>query len=122
MIADVVEDAELKTGRRQEGLFFAAIAFAAKATTGLGIFASGLIVGAIHFPTGAKPGTVEPEIVRNLGQVYIPVQIVLYGTATALLLGYGISRASHAQTLRKLAAAAGLTQEGEPASAAAPLG
>src|SRR5690606_21936435 len=29
MIADVVEDAELKTGRRQEGVFFAAIAFAA---------------------------------------------------------------------------------------------
>jgi len=122
MIADVVEDAELKTGRRQEGLFFAAIAFAAKATTGLGIFASGLIVGAIHFPTGAKPGAVDPEIVRNLGLVYIPTQIVLYGTATVLLLGYGISRASHAETLRKLAAAADLTQEGEPASAAATLG
>ena len=79
MIADVVEDAELKTGRRQEGLFFAAIAFAAKSTTGLGIFAAGLIVGAIRFPTGAKPGTIDPEIIRNLGLVYVPTQIVLYG-------------------------------------------
>jgi hypothetical protein len=50
-----------QTGRRQEGVFFAAIAFAAKATTGLGILAQGLIIGAIAFPTGAKPGTVDPR-------------------------------------------------------------
>ena len=116
MIADVVEDSELKTGRRQEGVFFAAIAFAAKATTGFGIFASGQIIGAIAFPTGAKPGTVDPDIIRHLGQIYVPTQIVLYGTATLLLLGYGISRASHHDTLRKLAAAADLVAEGEPAS------
>lgn len=121
MIADVVEDSELKTGRRQEGVFFAAIAFAAKATTGFGILASGLIIGAIGFPTGAKPGTVDPEIVRHLGLIYVPTQIVLYGTATLLLLGYGISRASHQDTLRKLAAAADLASEGEPASSTGKL-
>lgn len=122
MIADVVEDEELKSGRRQEGVFFAAIAFAAKSTTGLGIFASGLIIAAIGFPTGAAPGGVDLDVIRNLGQVYIPTQLVLYGTATALLTGYGISRSSHADTLRKLAAAADLASEGEPASSAAKLG
>ncbi len=122
MIADVVEDSELKTGRRQEGLFFAAIAFANKSVTGLGIFASGMIVGAIHFPTGARPGAVPQDVIRNLGLVFVPTQLVLYGTATALLLGYGITRASHQETLRKLAAAAELSQEGEPASASAGLG
>jgi Na+/melibiose symporter-like transporter len=122
MIADVVEDAELKTGRRQEGLFFAAIAFANKSVTGLGIFTSGLIVGAIRFPTGARPGSVPADVIRHLGLVYAPTQVVLYGTATLLLLGYGITRASHAETLRRLAAAAELSQEGEPASSAADLG
>jgi GPH family glycoside/pentoside/hexuronide:cation symporter len=121
MIADVVEDSELKTGRRQEGLFFAAIAFANKSVTGLGIFFSGMIVAAIHFPKGVKPGAVAPEIVRNLGLVYVPTQAVLYGTATLLLLGYGISRASHMETLRKLAAATDLAAEGEPPSSAARL-
>jgi Na+/melibiose symporter-like transporter len=121
MIADVVEDEELKSGRRQEGVFFAAIAFASKSTTGLGIFASGLIIAAIHFPTGAKPGAVDPEIIRNLGLIFIPVQVVLYSVATALLAGYGITRASHAETLRRLAAAADLAQEGEPASSTARL-
>ncbi|PZQ63957.1 MAG: hypothetical protein DI570_07120 [Phenylobacterium zucineum] len=121
MIADVVEDAELQTGRRQEGLFFAAIAFANKSTTGLGIFASGLIIAAVNFPTGAKPDAVAPEVIRSLGVVYVPTQFVLYGVATLLLLGYRITRASHMETLRKLAAAADLAQEGEPASSASKL-
>jgi len=122
MIADVVEDEELKSGRRQEGVFFAAIAFASKSTTGLGIFASGLIISAIRFPTGVAPGAVDAEVIANLGRVYIPVQLVLYSTATVLLLGYGISRGSHAETLRRLAAAADLASEGEPASSGAKLG
>lgn len=121
MIADVVEDAELKTGRRQEGLFFAAIFFANKSVTGLGIFTSGLIISAIGFPPGAKPGSVPPDVIRHLGMVYAPTQLMLYGTAALLLFGYGITRASHAETLRKLAAAADLSQEGEPAGSTSKL-
>jgi Na+/melibiose symporter-like transporter len=112
MIADVVEDAELKTGRRQEGLFFAAAAFVNKAVSGLGIFGAAMIVGLVKFPQGAVPGAVDPEILRNLGLVYVPVQILLYGLATLLLLGYGISRASHGETLRQLAARAEAIREG----------
>ena len=44
MIADVVENSELKTGRRSEGLFFAAASFVNKAVSGIGIFASSLIL------------------------------------------------------------------------------
>jgi Na+/melibiose symporter-like transporter len=117
MIADVVEDSELKTGRRQEGLFFAAAAFINKAVSGMGIFTSGMIISAIHFPTGMKPGQVPADIVRALGLTYVPVQFVLYGVTVLLLAGYRISRTSHAETLRRLAAAADLTVEGEPASA-----
>jgi Na+/melibiose symporter-like transporter len=121
MIADVVEDSELKTGRRQEGVFFAATLFIAKAVTGVGIFASGMIISAIRFPAHAKPGQVDPDVIRHLGLVYVPTQAVLYGTATLLLLGYRISRASHAETLRKLAAAADLATEGEPVSSVGDL-
>lgn len=116
MIADVVEDSELKTGRRQEGLFFAAAAFVNKAVSGIGIFGASMIVAAIGFPKGAAPGEVDPEVVRNLALVYVPIQMALYGIATLLLLGYGISRASHAETLRQLAARAEQLREGEPES------
>ena len=122
MIADVVEDSELRTGRRQEGLFFAAAAFINKAVSGMGIFTAGMIISAIHFPKGVKPGDIPPEIVRSLGLTYVPVQLVLYGITVLLLTGYRISRASHAETLRQLAAAADLVQEGEPASSADKLG
>jgi Na+/melibiose symporter-like transporter len=116
MIADVAEDSELKTGRRQEGLFFAAAAFINKAVSGMGIFTSGMIISAIHFPKGVKPGEVSPAVVRALGLTYLPVQFVLYGLTVLLLIGFRISRRSHADTLRKLAAAADLAAEGEPAS------
>ena len=34
MMADLVEQAELKTGRRSEGIFFAAVTFIRKMVTG----------------------------------------------------------------------------------------
>jgi Na+/melibiose symporter-like transporter len=84
----------------------------------MGIFASGMIISAVHFPTGVKPGAVPPEIVRGLGLTYLPVQAVLYSVTVLLLIGYRISRASHAKTLTQLAAAADLAAEGEPAGPA----
>jgi Na+/melibiose symporter-like transporter len=122
MIADVVEDSELRTGRRQEGLFFAAAAFVAKAVSGIGIFATSIMIAAIRFPQGAKPGTVPEAIIRRLAEVYAPTAVILYGVAVLLLLGYRINRESHAEALRKLAAAADLAAEGEPASSTSELG
>jgi Na+/melibiose symporter-like transporter len=104
MLADVVEDNELKTGRRSEGLFFAGNSFLQKAVSGLGVFASGLVLAAVHFPQNAIPGHVDPVIIRNLALVYLPLVMVLYGVAMAIIGLYPISRESHAENLRKLAA------------------
>lgn len=122
MIADVVEDSELRTGKRSEGLFFAASAFVAKAVSGIGIFASSMMLLVAKFPQGAKPGQVPAEVVRNLGLVYVPTIAVLYTVAILMLTGYRITRESHAESLRKLAAAADLVEEGEPAGAQSKLG
>ncbi|HZZ31817.1 MAG TPA: MFS transporter, partial [Phenylobacterium sp.] len=106
MIADIVEDSELRTGRRSEGLFFAAAAFINKAVSGVGIFASGMLLAAIHFPQHARPGHVDPQIVRDLGLIYAPVTVALYGLALFCLTRYGITRQGHAETLRELVAKA----------------
>jgi glycoside/pentoside/hexuronide:cation symporter, GPH family len=103
MIADVVEDSELRTGRRQEGLFFAAAAFVNKAVSGAGIFATALIVSAIGFPQGVAPDAVPQEAIRALGLAFVPTTALLYVAAAVLLLGYGITRRSHHETVRKLA-------------------
>ena len=106
MIADVVEAAELKTGRRSEGLFFAAAAFIAKATSGFGILAASLLITAIHLTPGANPATIHPDVPRNLALTYVPTIICLHAVGLTLLLGYRINRASHQETLRQLAAEA----------------
>ena len=100
--ARVAEDSEVTTGRRSEGVFFAAYAFVQKSVSGIGIFASSLLIGAIGFPRGAKPGQVDPTIVRNLGLAYAPTVVVLYLIALAFLAGYRIDRAAHEANLERL--------------------
>jgi len=104
MVADIVEDSELATGRRSEGVFFAARSFAQKAVSGIGTFLATMILTAIDFPKDARPGDVEPGVVRDLGLVYVPTLMVLYIFALLFLTGYRISRETHSDNLRRLSA------------------
>lgn len=104
MMADVVEDSEKRTGRRSEGLFMAANAFVNKAVSGLGIFTASMMLAFVGFPDGASPGQVPADVIRNLGITYVPFLAVLYGAAALMMSRYSISRSSHEQTLRELAA------------------
>jgi GPH family glycoside/pentoside/hexuronide:cation symporter len=110
MIADVVEDGELKTGRRAEGLYFSASTLVAKAVSGVGIFGASMILAAIHFPAGAKPGHVPQSVIHHLALACAPTILCLYGVGLALMTGYGITRASHARTLEILAARAAVAE------------
>jgi len=106
MIADVVEDSQLRTGRRSEGLFFAANSFMQKAVSGLGIFAAGAMLSLVHFPANAGRGApVDPTVIRNLALVYLPTVVGLFGVAILWLLGYRITRKTHEATLEQLAKA-----------------
>jgi len=103
MIADVVEDSEVTTGRRSEGTFFAASSFVQKSVSGIGIFTSTLLLGVIGFPDGAKPGEVSADVVRNLGVAYVPLLVVLFAVSIGFLAAYPISREKHEENLRRLA-------------------
>jgi GPH family glycoside/pentoside/hexuronide:cation symporter len=106
MIADVVEDSQLKTGRRSEGLFFAAQSFIQKAVSGLGIFMSSMILTLVHFPAKASAGgPVDPVIIRNLALVYLPTLVFLFLISIAWLAGYRITRETHEANLKQLAEA-----------------
>ena len=116
MIADVVEASQLKTGRRSEGLFFAASAFIAKATSGFGIMVASTIVAVVHLTPGTDPSKVPPEVMRHFALIYAPTSITLYAIAFVLLSGYRITRSSHQETLQQLAAEAEAAGEFEPAA------
>lgn len=108
MLTDVVEDNELRTKRRSEGLFFAASSFVAKAISGAGAFIAGQMLALVSFPQHANPATLDPHIVRNLAYVYLPVITILFTSGMILMSRYRITRESHLGNLRKLEEAAEL--------------
>jgi len=102
MIADLVEESELKTGRRSEGVFTSAETFISKAVQGFGVMAATLVLTLAQFPTGAEVGKVSPEAVQRLGAYYVPLVLVLYLSMIAVISTYRIDRSVHENNLRKL--------------------
>jgi GPH family glycoside/pentoside/hexuronide:cation symporter len=106
MIADVVEDSEITTGRRSEGLFFAGNSFIQKAASGLGLFASGLVLWVAGFPSDKLPGQIPHYIVSKFAIIYMVTNVAIYGLGFVVISFFPISRRSHEENLRRLAAEA----------------
>jgi Na+/melibiose symporter-like transporter len=103
LVADVIEDAEVKTGRRSEGLLMSADNLFKKLVSGVGVFISGSVLALISFPENAKRGQVDPEIIHNMGLIYLPVIGVLFGLGILSLSFFNIDKAKHEDNLRQLA-------------------
>mgnify|MGYP005823974471 FL=1 len=102
MVADVVEDAEVKTGRRSEGLLLSADNLFKKIVSGVGIFIAGAVLSMVSFPEGARRGEVSPEILQNMGLIYLPLVTLLYGMGIVCLSLFNIDKAKHEDNLRIL--------------------
>jgi Na+/melibiose symporter-like transporter len=102
MIADVVDESELDTGERQEGMFMSTVTFAQKATSGIGGLLAGIALDLIAFPKQADPGSVDPDKLFALGLVVGPGVIVLYLVTLVFLSRYPITRSRHLKTLAEL--------------------
>jgi Na+/melibiose symporter-like transporter len=102
MTADLVEDIEITTGRREEGLLLATRSFSGKVVAGAGAFAAGMVLTAIGFPVDAKPGEVDPDTVFSLGLVAFPLIAGLFLVAFLFVTGYDISRQDHERNLLTL--------------------
>lgn len=102
MVADVVEDAEVKTGRRSEGLLMSADNLFKKAVSGVGILIAGTVLSLVSFPEGARRGAVDPEILQNMGLIYLPLVTLLYGLGIVCLSLFNIDKAKHEENLRTL--------------------
>lgn len=103
MIADLVEVSELKTGRRSEGVFYAAVTFIRKSSGGLGAFSAGFLLAFANMPDNPVPGEVPADALYRMGAVYAPL---LWGLWTCMLISisrYKVSRESHNQNLAALA-------------------
>ena len=102
MMADVVEDSELKTQRRSEGLFYAARGFAAKAVSAGGIIGAGSIVSLVGLDGITSLGDVTHEIRMDLATLFLPIYIGLYLMGLVIVSKYRITRADHDEHLQQL--------------------
>ena len=102
MLADVVEETELRTGQREEGVFFAANTFIQKCVSGLGIFSSSLLLTLANFPAHANPGTVPTTVITRLSEYYIGTFVLLIFASAGCVVAFRITRARHMENLAAL--------------------
>ena len=106
MMADVVEDAQSRTGERREGLFFAGSFFMQKCVTGIGLFLSGAILTAVGFPDKAEPGRVDLPVLDHLMLGYCGMVVVLSTCGFLVLRRFPLGgKAEHDRRLSEIAAA-----------------
>ena len=92
MMADVVDEYELVSGERQEGLFFSTLSFAYKCTVGFGYFFAGLLLNWIAFPKQTEIADVPVAAIDGLGLVGGPITFVIYIFSIVFLFFYPITK------------------------------
>lgn len=112
-LADIADEHELNTGRRQEGMFYAARTLFGKLSSGFGHIVAGAAIDLIHFPTGAKPGQVAEDIVIKLGLIDGPIGALPSLIGIYFYAQYRINRQQHTEIQRAL-------RERHPAPSPAP--
>ena len=101
-LADVADEHEAATGRRQEGILYAARTFFSKVTQGLGYGIAGFVIDAIGFETGSTPGNVDDDVIFRLGLLDGPIAVVPAVMALFFYGSYRIDKTKHASIRAEL--------------------
>lgn len=104
LAADILDEQELVTGRRQEGVVFAAGSFVGKATTGAGTLLAGIVIDLSGMAPGLQPGEVGHDVLQSLGWFTVVVVSSLALVAFVFFTRLRLSRMDHASISSQLAA------------------
>ena len=104
MLADVVEDSAVRTGRYEAGTFFAAASFMQQCSTAIGLAVNGVILTWASFPAKVKIDQVTDAMMDSLIIHYVPVSFGLWAIGCTMLLFYPITQARHLQNVESLKA------------------
>ena len=102
MVADIVEDSQMQTGRRSEGMFFAGISFIRKLSQGAGVLTASAVLAVAGFSEGGGGAGATPESIQALGWGYAISLLCAWTLMLLCVSFYRISRESHAENLRVL--------------------
>lgn len=102
-LADVADDHELNTGRRQEGIFYSARTFVGKATGAFGLLIGGIAIDIIGWPTGVQSADqVDPETIYSLGLIEGPIAAIPSLFAIFFYARYKITKQRHEEIRAQL--------------------
>lgn len=97
-LADIADEHELLTGRRQEGIFYAARTFFSKAMNAFGHVVAGFAIDFyIKLPPKSEPGEVAEDVLFRLGIVDGPFAMFWGIVAAFVYLGYKIDKKRYAE-------------------------
>jgi GPH family glycoside/pentoside/hexuronide:cation symporter len=97
MISDLVDDQELKTGQRQEGVFAAGVAFSTKAVGSLGVIIGGFLLEFfIGFPAGQGQTEISEDVLFRLAITDAIIVNLLLLIPAYLISKYTLTRGNFA--------------------------
>lgn len=103
MIGDIIDENELFTGEREEGLFYSARAFFAKLSGSVGALIAGIALDAfVKLPFEAVPGEIDQDIVDRLGIVAGPIMGFAALASLVFYSRYRLTRERHAEICAEL--------------------
>ena len=106
MVADIADEHELATGKRQEGIFFGASSFSNKSASCLGTLAAGVALDLINWPKGQaiqSAADVPPDTLIQLALLCGPIVSGFALVSVWCYSHYDLSRQAHQNILDQLA-------------------
>lgn len=107
MVADAIDEHQLRFGARCEGLYYSALVFAGKAAGGAGSMVAGFALTMIGLdqanPASAAP--LDPQTATWLGLLWGPGHALVFAGTVPLLMAYKLDRRRHSKIRLKLAQA-----------------
>lgn len=103
MLGDTIDENELNTGGRDEGLFYSARTFIGKAASSMGYVVAGFTLDFfVRLPFGAVPGEVSGDVIFRLGIAAGPMMGIAAIISILFYSRYDLSRERHNQILKEL--------------------
>ena len=100
MVPDVVEYDRMETGEHRGGMYYGVWGLAVKVSEALGITATGWVLQLYGYAPNVEQSA---RTLFGMRLFFGPVPLVFFALALPLLIWFPITRASHAETRRKLA-------------------
>lgn len=103
MLADVADEMELLTSKRQEGILYSALSFVQKLTFTVGTAFASIALYVISFPKQTEPSQVPQTAITDLAFVGLGAALI-FGILTIIcFIGYPLTRAKVADIQFQLA-------------------